>query len=53
MTDKKRVSFSATKEVREPVTVKFKREDGSIAKFKATKIVQKPVDVSFYAKKKK
>jgi hypothetical protein len=50
---KKKVSFWATKKVRKPVIVKFKRLDGSIAKFKATKIVKKPTKVTFYAKKKK
>jgi len=50
---KKKVSFWATKTVKKPVTVQFRRSDGSIAKFKATKIVKKPIKVSFDAKKKR
>ncbi len=53
MPPKKKVSFWATKPVRKPVIVKFRRSDGSVAKFKATKIVRKPTKVSFYAKKKR
>jgi len=53
MAKRKKVSFWATKPVRKPVIVKFRRFDGSVAKFKATKIVRKPTKVSFYAKKKR
>ena len=53
MARKKKVSFWATKPVKKPVVVKFRRADGSIAKFKATKIVRTPTKVSFYAKKKR
>ena len=53
MARRKRVSFWATKPVRKPVIVKFRRPDGSVAKFKATKIVRKPTEVSFHAKKKR
>lgn len=49
----RRVSFWATKKIRKPVTVKFRRSDGSIAKFKATKIIKKPVKVNFYARKRR
>ena len=50
---RKKVSFWATKKVRKPITVSFRRWDGSIAKFKATKIIRKPTKVSFYTKKKR
>ena len=49
----KRVSFWAIKRTREPVVVKFRRSDGSIAKFMATKITTQPRKVVFYAKKKR
>ena len=52
-TKKKRVSFWATKSVRKPVIVKFRRSDGSIAKFKATKIIKKPKKVTFLVRRKK
>ncbi len=53
MVRRRRVNFWATKPIKKPVTVKFKRSDGSVAKFRATKIVRKPVKVDFYAKKKR
>lgn len=49
----RRVSFWATKTIRKPTIVRFKRSDGSIARFRATKIVRKPVKVNFYARKKR
>jgi len=45
----RRISFWATKKVKKPTIVKFRRSDGTIAKFKATKIVKKPVKVTFYS----
>jgi hypothetical protein len=53
MANKKRVSFRATKIVKKPVLVRFRRSDGSIAKFKATKAVRKPVRVSFLVRRKR
>jgi len=53
MAKKKRISFWATKPVKKPVIVKFRRSDGSIAKFKATKVIRKPTKVTFYARKKR
>ena len=53
MVKRKRISFRATKIIKKPVVVKFRRADGSIARFKATKAVRKPVRVSFLAKRKK
>ena len=53
MVRRKRVNFKAIKTVKKPVTVKFRRSDGSIVKFKAVKAVKKPVKVSFLAKRKK
>jgi hypothetical protein len=49
----KKVSFWATKYVRKPTIVSFRRSDGSIAKFRATKIVAKPEKVTFYAKRRR
>lgn len=49
----KRVSFIATKIVKKPVIIRFKRSDGSIVKFKATKAVKVPTKISFCAKRKK
>lgn len=48
----KKVSFWATKRIAKPVTVNFRRSDGSIARFKATKIIQKPIKISFYTRRK-
>ena len=53
MARKKRVSFRATRIIKKPVVVRFRRSDGSIVKFKATKAIRKPVKVSFLAKRKK
>jgi len=49
----KKVSFWATKYVRKPTVVRFRRSDGSIARFRATKIVSKPKKVTFYARKRR
>ena len=49
----RRISFWATKKVKKPTIVKFRRSDGTIAKFKATKIVKKPVKVTFYSTRRK
>lgn len=48
----KKVSFWATKYIRKPTKVEFRRSDGSIAKFRATKIVSKPKKVTFYTRRK-
>jgi len=53
MVRRRKVSFKATKIIKKPVVVKFRRADGSIAKFKATKAVRVPTKVSFYARRKK
>jgi len=45
----KKVSFWATKKIRKPVVVQFRRSDGSIARFKATKIIRKPTKVTFFS----
>ena len=50
---KKRISFWATKKIKKPTVVRFRRSDGTIAKFKATKTIKKPVKVTFYTNKKK
>ena len=49
MAKRKKVSFNitATKIVKKPVIVKFRRSDGSIARIRATKFVRKPVKVTF------
>ena len=49
----RRISFWATKRVRKPVVVRFRRSDGSVARFKATKITRKPVRVSFFSRRRK
>ncbi len=49
----KRISFWATKKIRKPTVVQFRRSDGTIARFRATKIVSKPVKVDFYARRRK
>lgn len=53
MVRRKRVSFRATKIVRKPVIVRFRRSDGSIAKFRATKAIRRPTKISFLARRKK
>jgi len=53
MVKRKRVTFRATKIVKKPVIVRFRRSDGSVVKFKATKAVRKPVKVSFLTRRKK
>jgi len=49
----KRISFWATKKIKKPTVVRFRRSDGTIAKFRATKIIKKPVKVSFYSTKRR
>lgn len=49
----KRVSFWATKTIKKPTIVKFRRSDGSIARFKATKTIKKPVKVTFYSRRRR
>lgn len=49
----RRVSFWATKRIRKPVFVRFRRSDGSVAKFNATKIVSRPVKVNFFSRRKR
>ncbi len=49
----KKVSFWATKYVRRPTTVRFRRSDGSIARFRATKIIPKIKKVTFYARRRR
>ena len=53
MSNKKKVSFWATKRVPKTVKVKFKTARGSNISFSSTKRVPKRVRVSFYAKRKK
>lgn len=53
MAKRKRVNFKAIKTIKKPVTVTFRRSDGSVVKFKATKTIKKPVKVSFLTKRKK
>jgi hypothetical protein len=45
-----RVSFTATKKVKQPTAVKFTTKSGEKVKFKAEKPVKKRVKVSFLAK---
>ena len=52
MSNRKRVSFVANKDIRKPVIVRFRRSDGSVANFRATKIITKPRKVTFYARRK-
>ncbi len=49
----KRISFWATKSVRKPVIVRFRRSDGSVAKFRATKIIKKPQRVTFFSRRRR
>jgi len=53
MANKKKVSFWATKKIKKPTIVRFRKSDGTIVKFKATKIIKKPVKITFYSKRKK
>ena len=45
----RRISFWATKKIKKPTVVRFRRSDGTIANFKATKVIKKPVKVTFYS----
>lgn len=49
----KKVSFWATKKIKKPTVVRFRKSDGTIVKFKATKITKKPVKVTFYSKRRR
>ena len=49
----RRISFWATRKIRKPTIVRFKRWDGTPVKFRATKIIKKPVRVTFYSTKKR
>ena len=53
MARRRKICFRATKIIKKPVIVRFRRSDGSIAKFKATKAIRKPTRVCFYTKRKK
>ncbi len=52
MTSQK-ISFKATKIVKEPTKVVFHTKDGETVSFFATTLVRKPTEVVFYAKRKK
>lgn len=52
MADKKRVSFSAHKKVKQPTRVSFSTKKGRVS-FTARKEVTRPVRVSFTVKNKK
>ena len=49
----KKVVFWATKEIKKPIEVNFKKSTGEKVSFEATKKVLKPVKVEFYTKEKK
>lgn len=49
----RRISFWATKKIKKPTVVRFRRSDGTVAKFKATKVIKKPVKVTFYSTRRK
>ena len=53
MARRKRVTFTAKKQVTKPVKVSFSTKAGQKVKFKAKTAVTKRVKVSFLAKKKK
>ena len=53
VTRRKRISFRATKIVKNPTTVRFRTTSGQNVSFKATRLVRKPATVSFHAKRKK
>ena len=53
MPPKKKVSFWATKKIKKPTIVRFRKSDGTIVKFKATKTIKKPVKVTFYSKRRR
>jgi len=49
----RRISFWATKKIRKPTIVRFRKSDGTIAKFRATEIIKKPVKVTFYSRRRR
>jgi hypothetical protein len=49
----RKISFFATKKIRKPTIVRFRRSDGTIVKFKATKIIKQPVRVVFYSRRRR
>jgi len=49
----RRINFWATKKIKKPTVVRFRRSDGTIARFRATKIIRKPVKVSFYSTRRR
>ena len=50
--NKRKISFKATKIVRKPVRVKFVTSSGDLIEFPSKKKIKKPVRVTFYAKKR-
>ena len=43
------ISFWATKRIKKPTVVSFRKSDGTPVKFKATKTISKPVKITFYS----
>lgn len=50
---RKRITFIATKKVKQPTKVSFATQEGLKVSFVAKKIASRPVKINFYAKKKK
>ena len=50
---RQKVSFTASKKIKQPVKVNFRTTEGKRISFDARKPVAKPVKVNFYAKEKK
>jgi len=53
MTNKKKVAFTAQKQVKKPVKVEFYTKTGEKVSFKGSQKITKPVKVNFYAQTKK
>jgi len=49
----RKVSFRATKIIRVPVKVSFRRFDGRKVSFRATKAIRVPKKVGFFTRRKK
>jgi hypothetical protein len=49
----RRISFWATKKIKKPTVVSFRRWDGTPVRFRATKVIKKPVKVSFYSTRRR
>lgn len=49
----RRISFWATKKIKKPTIVRFRKWDGTLVKFRATKTIKKPVKVTFYSTKRR